>query len=392
MEKVIRINARRPPKDPGYEIKLGAGNLSTVGDFAQSAFDTRPKRIGLVSNEKVFQLFGRNVKNDLQRAGFEVSVWLMKEGERFKNLRSLEAALRFFNESGLTRTDAAVALGGGVVGDLTGFAASVHLRGIPYIQIPTTLLAMIDSSVGGKTGINTEFGKNLAGTFYQPKGVLIDPMVLVTLTKRELTAGLSESIKQAAVAGKQLFKTTDSIVRVLDSYDFAELLKTNAFRSKFEIFLERQIAFKAKIVAGDERESPGREDPKSRKILNFGHTFAHALERATNYRYLKHGEAVGYGVAFAAEVSKKLGLLEPEVVNLLRDVVNRSGRLPAICKIDPNAVFEALRFDKKNVNASIRWVLLEDIGKPVIVPHEKIGDKLVLQTINEFISANRLPN
>jgi 3-dehydroquinate synthase len=392
MEKVIRIKVRRPSKDPGYEIKLGGGNLSTVGGFAKSAFGTTAKRIGLISNEKVFQLFGRSVKKDLQKAGFKVSVWLMKDGEQFKDLRSLEAALNFFNEIGLKRTDAAVALGGGVVGDLTGFAASVHLRGIPYIQIPTTLLSMIDSSVGGKTGINTKFGKNLIGTFYQPKGVIVDPKVLVTLPKRELTAGLCECIKQAAISGSKLFKTTDSTVRELELQDAAKLLKTNEFGHDFTTFLAEQIAFKAKIVAGDERESTDRNDSKSRKILNFGHTFGHALEHGSDYRTLKHGEAVGYGVVFAAELSKKLGLLESEVVNLLRDVVNRAGTLPAIGKIDPKAVFEALKYDKKNVNFSIRWVLLENLGKPVIVPHEQIGDKLVRQTINEFISANQLPN
>jgi 3-dehydroquinate synthase len=387
MEKVIRIKIQRPAKDPGYDIKLGAGNLSTVGAFARSATGETVRRVGLISNETVFRIYGKNVTDSLKSSGFKVSVWLMKDGERYKDLRSLEAALRFFQENGLSRTDVAVALGGGVVGDLTGFAASVHLRGIPYVQIPTTLLSTIDSSVGGKTGINSEFGKNLVGTFFQPKGVLVDPTVLATLPKRELTAGLCECIKQGILSGRRLFQTTVSIVDDVTLGGFANLFEDR----DFEAFLAAQITFKAKIVAGDERESTDRDDAKSRKILNFGHTFAHALERATDYRYLKHGEAVGYGIVFAAEISKKLGLLDPEVVNFLRDVVRRSGSLPGIGKIDPKAAFESLKYDKKKHNASIRWVLLEGIGKPLIVPHEKIGDKLVRQTINEFISANQLP-
>jgi 3-dehydroquinate synthase len=165
-------------------------------------------------------------------------------------------------------------------------------------------------------------------------------------------------------------------------------LSDNGLADDFEAFLAAQIAFKANIVAGDERESINKNDTKSRKILNFGHTLAHALERSSNYKLLKHGEAVGYGVIFAALLSKKLGLLDGKVVNLLSDVVHRAGKLPPISRLDPDQVFAAIRHDKKNIDNSVRWVLLKGIGKPSIVPHKEIGDRLVRSTIKEFISSN----
>ncbi|PYS86579.1 MAG: hypothetical protein DMF62_15510, partial [Acidobacteria bacterium] len=160
------------------------------------------------------------------------------------------------------------------------------------------------------------------------------------------------------------------------------------YRGYFESFIAAQIAFKTKIVAADEKEAVDNIGPRSRKVLNFGHTFAHALEKASNYRHLKHGEAVGYGIGFAAILSKKLGLLDTKVVNLLCDVVHRVGRLPSIRNIKATDVFEALSHDKKKIGDSLQWVLLKGIGKPVIVPHSEIGDRLIRQTIEEFISAN----
>jgi len=294
-----------------------------------------------------------------------------------------------FSEFGISRSDAVIGFGGGVVGDAAGFAASIYLRGVDFLQVPTSLLAMVDSSVGGKTGVNTPFGKNLAGSFYPPKGVLIDPKVLFTLPSREFRAGLYECVKQAAIADSGLLDQTMSVIETMRA---GKSFSENELSTGFESFLATQIAFKAKIVTGDERESLAKTDARSRKILNFGHTFAHALEKATNYRYLKHGEAVGYGIIFAVSLSKKLGLLDQKVVNLLRDVVFHVGRLPTICSVDPEVVFKALRHDKKNLNRSIQWILLKGIGKPLIVPHKEIGDRLVRQTIKEIISSSRLPS
>jgi 3-dehydroquinate synthase len=254
------------------------------------------------------------------------------------------------------------------------------LRGIRFLQVPTTLLAVIDSSVGGKTGVNSEFGKNLIGTFHQPAGVLIDPIVLRTLEGREITAGLSEAVKHSALAGGRLFEQT---FRVIEAFELSSSDATEALES--ETFLAAQIAFKAKIVAGDEREAASKSDPRSRKILNFGHTFAHALENATNYRYFKHGEAVGYGILFAAELSKKLELLPQSELNLLYDVVHRVGVLPPIDGIGREAVLTAMRRDKKTHGDGVQWILLNGIGKPCIVPQSKIPDRTFQSVLRKFL-------
>lgn len=370
------INVRQKRSASAYEIAVDV-TLAESGREIRRILGPGTRRIVIISNRKVFGLYGKTVADALQKNGFDASVHLIGDGERFKNLRTLEKTLAAFSIAGLSRTDAVVALGGGVVGDLAGFAASVYLRGIRFVQIPTTLLSMIDSSVGGKTGVNTAFGKNLVGTFYQPAGVLIDPATLRTLPPREITAGLCEAVKQAAIAGGKLFAVTQ------------KTLSGDVFSADTAAFIAAQIRFKAKIVSGDEREEPDRTDAASRKILNFGHTFAHAVEKATNYRYLKHGEAVGWGIIFAAELSKKLELLSADEVKLLNDVVRRAGKLPPLNKIDPAAIFDSFRFDKKVVNNSLNWVLLKGIGKPVITSDQNIPRKALREAVDKVIEISR---
>lgn len=381
MAKIVRVETIQQASK--YDVRIESNSLDESGKLIRRSIGSEAQKATVVSNKKVFGLYGEALISGLEQNGFETSVHLIGDGERYKNFATLNKILEGFAEYGLTRTDAVVGLGGGVVGDISGFAASIYLRGIRFVQIPTTLLAMIDSSVGGKTGINTAYGKNFIGSFYQPGFVLIDPSVLVTLPKREFTAGLCEAVKQGAISGQALLKHTISVVDNLGKTFYSQQLQTQ----QFESFLGEQISFKAGIVKHDERESSSKTDAKSRKILNFGHTFAHALEKAANYRYFRHGEAVGYGIIFAAELSKKLGLLDAKVVNLLRDVVHRCGDLPSIKNIDPETVHSSFKFDKKNIGGSLRWVLLKRIGKPVIVPHDQIGDALVRQTVTEIISA-----
>ena len=206
MSETVTVNLSGKPHQ--YKIEIGNNLLKECGSWAKSCLPKTAKRIAIISNRKVFSLYGEVVAESLKNEGFEVFIWKMGDGERFKSLSSLEKALEFFSRSGLTRSDVALALGGGVVGDLTGFAASIFLRGISFLQIPTTLLSMIDSSVGGKTGVNSAFGKNLIGTFHQPNGVLIDVATLQTLPRRELTAGFCEAVKQGAIANKILFNQT----------------------------------------------------------------------------------------------------------------------------------------------------------------------------------------
>ncbi|MBK9768619.1 MAG: 3-dehydroquinate synthase [Chloracidobacterium sp.] len=369
-----------------YNISVGSNTLSSSGKWAQKCLGHSAQRVVIVSNDKVFGLYGETVERSLADAGFAVTVWKMRDGERFKDLRSLDAALDSFAAAGLTRTDAVVALGGGVVGDLAGFAASIYLRGISFLQIPTTLLAMIDSSVGGKTGINSKFGKNTIGAFYQPKGVLIDPDLLATLDRREMTAGFCEAIKQGAIGSIDILGKVEALLEKFPIEHLSDHFGDPKYRRSLAAIVADQVAFKAGIVSGDQRESAARRDRRSRKILNFGHTLAHALEKVTDYKYFRHGEAVGYGIIYAAELSKELALSDENVVKLLNDVVHRSGTLPKLDNIDPKLVIEAFRFDKKQVAGSLQMVLLQGIGKPVIISGDDIPLSAHLSALKRLIA------
>ena len=291
----------------------------------------------------------------------------MPEGERYKSFRSLEKAVTFLSENRFERDDLVLALGGGVVGDLAGFAAAIYLHGLPLIQAPTTLLSQIDSSVGGKTGINLATGKNFVGAFHQPVSVFIDPATLVTLPPRELVSGFCEMVKQALMADSSLLEKT---VACLQKQDEDFLLSP-----EFEELIAAQCGFKASIVANDERESTSRTDTKSRRVLNFGHTTAHALETITNYRCFRHGEAVGYGMLVAGELSRNLGLIDSGTHDSLRDAVRLCGPLPRADHLDTNQITGALKHDKKSVGGQINWVLLEGIGRPKIVEGRLISAK-----------------
>lgn len=377
----IKLNANAHK----YTIRIGHDSLKNCGVWAKESLSANSKKIAIISNKRVFGLYGKIVERSLQNAGFEVFVWLMKDGERYKNLRSLEAALKFLNENKISRSDAVIALGGGVVGDLAGFAAAIHLRGMPFLQIPTTLLAMIDSSVGGKTGVNSSFGKNLIGAFHQPEGVLIDAQTLKTLPQRELVAGFCEAVKHGVISSEELFVQTANFLKKYPTKSFKTNFSDSVFLRELENLLKNQVAFKAEIVMNDERESAERIDGKSRKILNFGHTLAHALEKVTDYKYFKHGEAVGLGILFAAELSKKLDILSDNKLTLLNDVVMSVGVLPKTGNIDLVKVFEAFKFDKKTVGNSLQWILLEDIGKPVIFSNKNIPDSDIQTTLKKVL-------
>lgn len=382
-ENSVSINLNAIPHQ--YAIQIGHGKLKNCGDWARTTLSENTQKIAVISNPKVFGLYGEAVRESLKFAGFEVAVWLMKDGETHKNMRSLEAALGFLNQNKISRSDGVLALGGGVVGDLAGFAAAIHLRGIPFLQMPTTLLAMIDSSVGGKTGVNSKFGKNLVGAFHQPNGVLIETETLKTLPQREIVAGFCEAIKHGAISSEKLFHQTADFLADYPVKNFKKHFSDDNFYKKLENLLKEQISFKAEIVMNDEHESIGRIDEKSRKILNFGHTLAHALEKVTNYKYFKHGEAVGYGILFAAELSKKLDILDEKELNLLNDVVKYVGDLPTTNDIDIKQVFEAFKFDKKTVGESLQWILLKGIGKPVILSNKSIPDSVLQETLKKVL-------
>ncbi|MDQ6787837.1 MAG: 3-dehydroquinate synthase [Acidobacteriota bacterium] len=372
-----RVSVKLKDAAHQYEIKIGSALLKNSGIWAQNCFPVKAKKIVLISNRKVFGIYGKTVKESLENQGFGVFIWLMRDGERYKNLRSLEKAVEFISEKQLKRTDGIVALGGGVVGDLAGFAAAIYLRGIAFLQIPTTLLAMIDSSVGGKTGVNNGFGKNLIGAFHQPDGVLIDIETLKTLPRRELTAGFCEAVKQGAVSGRKLFDQTSDFLKNFSPNLFRNSFSDKNFICSLESLLAAQVAFKAKIVMQDEYENTDRIDAKSRKILNFGHTVGHALEKVTDYKLFKHGEAVGYGILVAGEIGKNIGIFDKNELKSLNDVLLRVGKLPDTRNINLERVFEAFAFDKKTIGNSLQWILLEEIGKPKIVPAESLPHSVI---------------
>ena len=363
------------------EISIGTGLRRELGSILSSNGRLNPQRVAVISNSRVFALYGRDVMRSLKAKKISNVEWLMPEGERFKSFTSLERAVSFLAENRFERNDLVIALGGGVVGDLAGFAAAVYLRGIPLVQVPTTLLAQIDSSVGGKTAVNLPVGKNLVGAFHQPAVVVIDVGTLSSLPKRELVAGFCEMIKQGLIASESLFaKTVDYLRKHPDRAPFRPT-------PELEELIAAHCEFKASIVAGDERESTGRLDSKSRKVLNFGHTAAHALESVTNYRLFRHGEAVGYGLLVAGEISNQLGLLPAEDLAMLRKAVHLCGPLPSAKRCDLDKVLELVKHDKKSVNGTINWVLLESIGKPRIISGKEVSPRLLRRSLETVLQA-----
>ena len=365
-----------------YDISIGRGVVRDAGIIARGTLGDRTRTIVIVSNAKVFSLYGAAAVRSFKNNGFTVSHVLVGDGERYKSLQTAEKLLQFFSSMKLERTDGVVALGGGVVGDLAGFAASIYLRGIPFIQIPTTLLAQIDASIGGKTGVNIAKGKNMAGSFYHPRAVVIDVNALATLGKREVVAGCCEMVKQGAVSGRKLFAQTVGFLRTMDP-------ESIYITPDLEHLVLSHCAFKASVVSQDQREEPTRTDNRSRRILNFGHTIGHALETVTGYRLFRHGEAVGYGVAVAGAISKNLGLLEVSELESLNHAVRLCGPLPRANNLDQNAVIQAIQHDKKLFEGRNQWVLLESIGRPRIVGGKEISAGLIKKSLTEAVTALR---
>jgi len=393
-----------------YSIEIGAGALDLLGEAARRSLHARARRVALVSNRRVFDLYGARAVESLRAAGFAVAHWLMGDGERHKTLRTAAHALEFLSAAGIERSDAVVALGGGVVGDLAGFAAAVHLRGVAFLQAPTTLLAQIDSSVGGKTGVNTHAGKNLVGAFHQPRAVVVDTETLRTLPARELTAGRCEAVKQGAAGDLKLFRRTVKFLveekkraasppKGGDGKQDAGLVGQHPASSGREEgrpreeelvkLIAAQCEFKARIVAGDEREDLDRADAGSRRILNFGHTVGHALEAATDFRRFRHGEAVGYGMLAAGEISERLGMLAASELECLREAVRLAGRLPRADDLGEERIRRALLRDKKSVEGRVLWVLLEGIGRAALVDGSEVPEHVLRDALRAALAPAR---
>jgi 3-dehydroquinate synthase len=329
-----------------YSICVGAGLLDEAGPRSASLLGPQPAAV--VTNPTVGDLYLDRLTGSLQRAGFEVRTIEVPDGEEHKNAKSLLFIHDRLLDPPLERTSPIFALGGGVVGDLTGFAAATCLRGMPFVQLPTTLLAQVDSSVGGKTGINHPAGKNLIGAFYQPKLVLIDTDTLQTLPRRELLAGMAEVIKYGAILDADLFTLLEKSLEQILALD-ADLLRE---------VVRRCCAIKADVVRRDERESDYRA------VLNFGHTMGHAIERLTDYKRYLHGEAVAIGMAFAARVSRVRGSCDERAEERLVELLKRAGLpvdLPDTAAGD--ALERALAADKKMTGGKIKFVCMEGLGR-----------------------------
>jgi len=374
------LTVRVPARSQSYDIKIGSGLLQTLGNEVRAAVGSGARRAALITNKTVFKLYGDRVTESLKRSGFSVNHWLMRDGEQHKSFSGLKQAVEFLSDAGLERNDVVVALGGGVVGDLGGFAASVYLRGIAFVQVPTTLLAQIDSSVGGKTGINLPSGKNRVGAFHQPRLVVIDIDTLKTLPAREVTSGFCEMVKQGVVGDRKLFNRT---VRLLSrrGSDLAVSPAHGPSLPDLAAAIAAHCRFKARIVANDEREAIDRSDARSRRILNFGHTTAHALEKVTKYQHFRHGEAVGYGMLVAGHLSKSLGRLPADALESLREAVKLCGPLPRADGLSAAKLIAAMTADKKAVEGKLKWVLLDDIGRPRIVDSDEIKPKILCEAL-----------
>jgi 3-dehydroquinate synthase len=320
--------------------------LARAGDFLVQA-GLRGK-VAIVSNPTVAQLYLDPIHKTLDQSGFDVVPILLPDGEEHKNFTSLQTIYDRLIAERFERKSCVLALGGGVIGDLAGFAAATYLRGVPYVQVPTTLLAQVDSSVGGKTGVNHADGKNLIGAFYQPKLVLIDVAVLKTLPRREMVAGLAEVIKYGVIADPALFAALEAEIEKLLQLDSERLIQTIA----------TCCAIKAKVVEADEREDDYRA------VLNFGHTIGHALEAVTGYTELLHGEAVGIGMVKAAALSAKQGLCDQSSFDRVVRLIKQAGLPTEIpSNVSLPSLIQAMEVDKKAAGGKIKFVMCAGLGK-----------------------------
>ena len=350
--------------DRSYDILIQPGILNQLGQILQDVGCSG--RVAVVTNPVVNKLYGRGVCRALKQAGFSPFLIMVPDGEQAKTVQWLSKILDALVRQRVERRDFILALGGGVTGDVAGFAASTYLRGIPFVQVPTTLVAQIDSSVGGKTGVNHPQGKNLIGAFYQPKMVVVDPCVLKTLPPRQWIAGLAEVIKYGMIADKRFFEYLAQHVEEL----------RNRSDDVMPHVLRRCCEIKAEVVAGDERES-GR-----RRILNYGHTVGHALESWGHYRKWIHGEAVGLGMVQEASMAQYLGICSKDVVECQDDLIKRVGLPITMPKMKFPDLWRAMQHDKKVVKGDIHCVLPRRIGDVCVVP-------LVREPIREWFSVQQ---
>lgn len=327
-------------------ILIGAGLLTTI-DALLARHTAAPARRIVVSSPTVWRLHGASLPASLRR---EAAI-LIPDGERHKTLATASRVYDGLVRAEADRATALIAFGGGVIGDMAGFAAATYLRGIPCVQVPTTLLAQVDAAIGGKTGVNHTLGKNLIGAFHQPIAVISDPETLTTLPRREFRSGLYEVVKYGMIASRDLFDRVAATLPALFDRDPRAL----------EPIVAESSRIKADVVSADERESGPR------RVLNFGHTAGHALEAITKYRRYRHGEAVAYGMLIAAELAVARKALHPDERDALAALIAHMGPLPPIADLPASHASDAIRRDKKVIAGKLHFVLPVTIGKVEIV-------------------------
>ncbi len=349
-----------------YRIVIGHGSLTGLG--VSIVEHCQHPQIIVVTAAPIQRRYGRTALKSLVDAGLKPRMLIVPDGEQAKSLRWAAYLYDRLITAQCERGSTLVALGGGVVGDLTGFVASTYLRGIKFVQVPTTLVAQVDASIGGKTGVNHPKGKNLIGTFYQPRLVFIDVATLRTLPKRELIGGMAEVVKYGVIADPELFTYLEQHITELLKYKMEAL----------EHIVTRSARIKAEVVSKDEREAG------LRRILNYGHTLGHAIETVTGYGRLHHGEAIAIGMEFAGRLAVRLKLCNQSSVDRQHRLLNQLGlptRLPS--RINPKQLLAAMALDKKVKGGQLHFVLPEQVGRVMVMP---VDQELVKETLRWFSS------
>jgi shikimate kinase / 3-dehydroquinate synthase len=352
-----------------YPVYANWGALENLGEHTKRA--TGAGRAFLISDEAVLQQWGETALSSLKEAGLDTATFGLPRGDASKSLEQAGKVYDWLASQRAERRDVVVALGGGMVGDFSGFVAGTYLRGMPVVQAPTSLLAMVDASIGGKTAVNHAGAKNIVGLFYQPRAVVADVATLETLPRRALVEGLGEVIKHALIRDPGLLELLEQ--RLDDLLALEPELTTHV--------IARNVQIKGAVVSEDERETGG-----VRELLNYGHTLGHAFEAAGGYESLLHGEAVAVGMMAAAEIGRRVGVTAPALIERQRALIERSGlplRPPA--GLDRDRIWAALAMDKKIIAGGQRWILLEDVGRPVV--RSDIPPSVVQEVLDDLLSA-----
>jgi 3-dehydroquinate synthase len=360
----IKETVAIPARGARYQVLIGAGSVEELGVLTKNLLN--PKRATVISNSDIWKVTGDAVTDSLGASDIVFDLIAIPEGESSKNLETTAIVYEAMADVRASRTEPVIAVGGGVIGDTAGFVAATYMRGVPFINVPTTFLAMTDSSIGGKTGVDLEAGKNLVGAFHQPKFVIADTRFLETLPAREMRCGLAEVIKTAFLAGGGFMDFVKENIDLILKVDDATLIET----------IKEAVHFKAGIVSKDPEDNTGL-----RAILNYGHTFGHALETSAGYKDINHGEAVAQGMVFAARLSEKLDICKPALVDETIKLLDKAGLPSQVDFESTNKLIEIMDKDKKNNCDDIRFVLIEKAGKPVLT---NVARRDVISLIKEL--------